>query len=557
MSELLVTRRELFGTLFIVTRAASGETVSRLHIGEDGRVTLMTGKVDMGQGSRTLLTQVVCEELGIPASQVTVVMGDTARVPDDGGTFASLTTPQTVPAVRAAARAAAKKRPAGRPAPLANVTGRDIVTGAKKYPSDFKLPGMKRATVTRPKRSGLPLRDELWAEYRSKSIPPKPGEGGRYPALIAQGDASSALDACECKLTAEYRTVNIAHVPMEPRAAVAKWNGNQVTVWTGTQVPFGVRRELATTLGIPEANVRIISMDFGGGFGGKHRAEVEIEAARLAKDSPVPVQVAWTREEEFTCSYCRPAAVVEITGGLDAAGKIHGWIHRNYNAGAPSLRPPYAIPNFSCEFHRSAVSPLKHGAYRSLAAVANTFARESHVDALARTVEQDPVQLRLRNIEDVRLREAIERAAQRFGWRNARGQGMSCNIEKDARLALFVEMDGRKVKRMVLALDVGAILNPDNLRNQAEGALIQGIGGALFEELKWDAHGITNGSLSRYRVPRFSDVPVVEVMLIDRPAIESAGAGEVSITVVAPAIAAALRRDSGEPLRSLPLLPSA
>jgi isoquinoline 1-oxidoreductase len=181
------------------------------------------------------------------------------------------------------------------------------------------------------------------------------------------------------------------------------------------------------------------------------------------------------------------------------------------------------------------------------------------VNELAALTQTDPLEFRLRNLEDTRLREALERAAERFGWGKTRvaAQGLACNLEKDARLALFVEMDESagdlKVRRMVFAYDVGAIVDPDGLRAQAQGGLIQGIGGALFEELQFDAHGITNARLASYRVPRFSDVPEIEVILIDRPEIPSAGAGEAPITVVAPAIALALQgRVSGD-LRSLPL----
>jgi isoquinoline 1-oxidoreductase len=316
-----------------------------------------------------------------------------------------------------------------------------------------------------------------------------------------------------------------------------------------------VRKELAGAFHIPEERIRVIAIDTGSAFGGKQRGECEVEAARLARDAGAPVRLSWTREEEFTAAYCRPAGIVEMTAGLDGSGRIHAWRHRNYNSGAASLRPPYTIPHFSCEYHRSE-SPLHQGSYRSLAGVANTFARESHVDALAGIAGQDALEFRLRNIEDGRLREALERAGERFGWgrRPGAAEGLACNLEKDGRLALFVAMDGVKVRRMVLALDVGAVLNPDMLRNQATGALIQGIGGALFEELTFDARHITNPRLSKYRVPRFSDVPEIEVILIDQPKIPSAGSGEAPITVVAPAIAAALRRQSGDSLRSLPLL---
>jgi isoquinoline 1-oxidoreductase len=180
------------------------------------------------------------------------------------------------------------------------------------------------------------------------------------------------------------------------------------------------------------------------------------------------------------------------------------------------------------------------------------------VDELASLAGQDPVAFRLKNITSARLREAIERAAERFGWGKRRAAaGMACNIEKGGHMALFVELvvDRGRVRllRMVNAFDCGAILNPNNLRNQVTGATIMGIGGALFEELRYDPTKVTNPSYSAYRVPRFSDVPPIEVILLDHREVTPAGAGESPITVVAPAIAAAMFRATGRRLRTLPL----
>jgi isoquinoline 1-oxidoreductase len=228
------------------------------------------------------------------------------------------------------------------------------------------------------------------------------------------------------------------------------------------------------------------------------------------------------------------------------------WEFHNYHSGAASLAPPYAIPNYWCGHHRSQ-SPLRVGPYRSLAAVANTFARETHIEELAAIAGQDPLEFRLRNLEEPRTRHAVERAAERFGWGKSRNAGMACNVEKGAHLALFAEVDGVRVLRMVMAFDCGAVLNPDGLRNQITGAIVMGLGGALFEELEYGEHAVSNGRFSRYRVPRFSDVPAIEVVLIDRREIAPAGAGESPITVVAPAIGAALFRAIGRRLRALPL----
>lgn len=620
-----ISRRELAGLaglLIPVEVEAEGQRLlaGRLHVAPSGGVTLYTGKVEIGQGCRTLLTACVAEEMRIPPGRVTVVMADTDLVPDDGGTYGSLTTPLTVPAVRKAAAAAREALGQGnaeltRPADwkvlgtsLANVNGRAIVTGALRFSSDVRLPGMLAGKAVRPEAYhaelvsfdaaeaqrlagvqvvreggflGVVAPDEMTAakaaalvraEWRTKpliempallehfrktSVPPVANLKTRYPPLLEGGSVEKGLMQSARRHQAAYTLPYIAHVPIEPRAAVAEWNAKGLTVHCGTQVPFGVRKQLAGALGIPESQVRVITCDTGTGFGGKHSAEVMLEAARLAKAAGKPVRVAWSREEEFVCSYCRPAGVIDVRSGISAEGAILAWDFHNYNSGPASLPFSYSIPNYCCAFHRSD-SPLRQGAYRSLAAAANAFARESHIDELAALAGQDPVEFRLRNLQDPRMREVLQRAAERFGWGKSRqAAGVAINLEKDGYNALMVELEvaARKVRllRMTMAFDCGAVLNPDNLRNQITGALIMGMGGALFEELLYDRTRVRNNRLSQYRVPRFSDVPPIEVILVDRREVTPAGAGESPITVVAPAIAAALFRATGKRIRALPL----
>jgi len=323
-----------------------------------------------------------------------------------------------------------------------------------------------------------------------------------------------------------------------------------------------VRSELARAFGIPETDVRIISTEVGGGFGSKHRGECLQEAARLARAVGQPVRVSWTREEEFRMSYCRPAGLVEASSGFTDDGTVTAWEFHNFNSGAAGIIPPYAFANHWNGYHAS--DPvLRQGPYRSLSAVLNNFARETQMEEMAKQLDMDAVEFRLKNIDNARLRAAIERAAERFGWANeqggnGRGFGMSANIEKGAHIALFIELesDGNeaRVLRAVIAFDCGAIINPDNLRHQIAGALIQGIGGALFEELRYDETRITNPHLSQYRVPRYADAPEIDIMLIDRRDEVSAGAGESPITMIAPAIGAALYQATGHRYRNLPML---
>jgi nicotinate dehydrogenase subunit B len=642
-----------------------------LHIGEDGTVTVYTGKVEVGQNIRTSLTQAVAEELSVAPSSIQMVMGDTKLTPYDRGTFGSLTTPVMnlqLRRVSAAARdvlvtlaakqwqvdpkalvaadgkvtdAAGKRSieyaalakgqlltatlPAEDPLipatqwkvagqSMAKVDGRDFVTGKHRYPSDQKLPDMLHGKVLRPSAFNATLvsldtkeaeqmagvvvahngnfvgvaaasvelasraLQTIKAEWKADPQPAnkelfdilkKTASQGADPTgdagHVNTGSIDEAMASAEHKLQQRYTVSYIAHVPLEPRAALAKWEGDTVTVWTGTQRPFGVRSELAEAFHMPEDHVRVLMPDTGSGYGGKHTGETAIEAARLARAAKRPVKLVWTREEEFTWAYFRPAGVMEVSAGLRKDGTITAWEFHNYNSGAAGIRTYYDIPNQRIQFHPSQ-SPLRQGSYRALAASANHFARESFMDELAHSLNIDPLQFRLKNLKNDRLRAVFEAGAKKFNWGSGRavdrGFGMGGGYEKLGNVATFVEVavdrkSGEvRVVRVVTAFECGAIVNPDNLRNQLEGANIMGLGGALFEAIEFENGKILNGRMSEYRVPRFSDVPLLETVMLDRKDLPSAGAGEAPIVGMAPAIANAIFDATGVRLRALPLVPN-
>jgi isoquinoline 1-oxidoreductase len=291
---------------------------------------------------------------------------------------------------------------------------------------------------------------------------------------------------------------------------------------------------------------------------------VAIEAARLAKAAGKPVKVAWTRQEEFTWAYFRPAGVIEVNGGVQKDGTVTAWECDNYNSGGSALRTPYDVANQRTAFHPSR-SPLRQGSYRALAATANHFARESHMDDLAHGVGMDPLDFRVKNLKDARLRAVLEAAAKQFGWGKkpdeGHGYGIAGGTEKGSYVASCAEVavdpsSGKvRVVRLVTAFECGAVLNPDHLKNQVEGAAVMGLGGALFEAIQYDDGKILNARFSRYRVPRFGDVPALEVVLLDRKDLAPAGAGETPIVAVAPAVGNALFQATGVRLRSLPMVP--
>ncbi|MFI5169587.1 MAG: molybdopterin cofactor-binding domain-containing protein [Vicinamibacterales bacterium] len=394
--------------------------------------------------------------------------------------------------------------------------------------------------------------------------PPENAREGRRGQPHVAGSVAEALPKAAHRLESTYTVAYIAHVPLEPRAAVADWKDGRLTVWVGTQRPFGVKSELAEAFKLAEDKVRVIVPDTGSGYGGKHSGEHAIEAARLARGVGRPVKLVWTREEEFRWAYFRPAGVIDVKSGADADGRLVAWEMHNYNSGSSSIRTLYEAPHQHIEFHPGR-SPLRQGSYRGLAATANHFARESHMDEIAATLKLDPLEFRLRNLKDARLRAVLEAAAERFGWAKAvnapgRGHGIAGGFEKGSYVAtaaeVRVEPSGAvTIVRLVASFECGAIVNPRHLESQVLGSVIQGMGGALFEAVEFDRGQILNPRLSRYRVPRFSDAPPLEVVLLDRKDLPSAGAGETPIVAVAPAIAGAIFAATGTRLRAMPLAP--
>jgi nicotinate dehydrogenase subunit B len=249
-------------------------------------------------------------------------------------------------------------------------------------------------------------------EYLKANTVEAPSRGrSRHDA----GSMGEGLAAADLKLERTYTVAYIAHAPLEPRAAVAEWTEGKLTVWTGTQRPFGVRSELAAAFRLPEESVRVMVPDTGAAYGGKHTGEAAVEAARLARAAGKPVKLVWTREEEFSWAYFRPAGVIEVRSGVRRDGTLTAWDFQNYNSGASAIRTLYEVPHQHVEFHASR-SPLRQGSYRALAATANHFARETHMDELAHAPALDPLEFRLRNLKDARLRAVLEKAAASFGW---------------------------------------------------------------------------------------------------------------------------------------------
>ena len=641
---------------------------SWIHIGEDGTVSVYTGKVEVGQNIRTSLSQIVAEELMVPVLSIKMIMGDTDLVPYDAGTFGSRTTPQMGTQLRKAAATArlalvdmaAKKwnttatgiriengmvvniatnektnygaltkgeqlmitisddaaviaakdwKVAGKSLP--KIDQRNFITGKHIYVSDMKLPGMLYGKVLRAPSYGAKLIDadlaqaknipgvivvkdgdfigvaapdiktatkamqSINAKWEEKKEHPSnanifdylvkniSGDNGRNSGTI-KGDVERGLTEADFKHSVKYNIHYIAHVPLEPRAAVAEWANEKLTVWTGTQRPFGVQEELAETFRLDKKKVRVIMPDTGSGYGGKHSGETAIEAARIAKEANKPVKVVWTREEEFVWAYFRPGGVIEVNAGVNKDGIINAWKFINYNSGGAGLDTQYKVTNKKVA-HVPSNTPLRQGSYRGLAATANVFARECHMDDLAHLIKMDPLEFRIKNLDDTRFIEVLQTAAKNFGWNGSKtdgnGYGVAGAFEKGGYVATCVEVKINsdkevKVVRVVQAFECGAIVNPHHLENQVMGSIVQALGGALFEAVEFANGKIINSALSAYRVPRFSDIPKIEIILIDRKDLASAGAGEAGIVGVAPAIRNAILNATGKALNNLPMLPN-
>ena len=567
--------------------------------------------------ARELLTQLAAEQWQVDAATLQVRDGEiTNKVTGQKLTYADLAkSTDVVDAFSKNIRsdvtvtAVGEWKVLGSPVPRPN--NRDLVIGTHRFPSDVVRLNMLYGKVLRPPSYGATLesidltvvkamKDVVVVQegqfvgfaapssYRAteamaaaaktaswKTVPhPSSKSIHAYLKEHAQtgrgrpntrGSIEKGLADAARTLTETYTLAYIQHIPMEPRAAVAEWNDGKLMVWAGCDGPYRARGDLARTFNMPAERVHVIIPDMGGGFGGKHSAEAAEEAARLAKAAGRPVSVRWTRAEEFTWAYFRPAAVIECKGGLDAKGSLIAWDFTNINAGGAAIDTPYNIPNTRIASVGTS-SPLKQGAYRCLAATGNNFARESFMDELAAVAGADPLAFRLAHLENPRIRTVLEAAAKHFNWAERRkkvtpelGVGLACGTEKNSVVAACVEVaiDRKrgeiKVHEVCEAFECGPIQNPANLTSQVQGCIVMGLGGALFEEIQFEDGKILNAGFAGYRVPRFREVPKIDVHLINKTDIPSAGGGETPIIALAPAIGNAVFAATGVRIRSMPM----
>lgn len=423
--------------------------------------------------------------------------------------------------------------------------------------------------------------------------------------LVEDGDVEHTLEQAAVQLKAAYYQPYHAHASIGPSCAVADVQEDQITIWSSTTGPYPLRSALAQMLGVPEGKVRIIRMEGAGSYGQNGADDVPADAAVLSQAVGRPVRVQWSREEEFTWEPKAPAMVMEVRGGLDAQGNINAW---DYHVWSPThvarprfagqllteqlisgqadtpprwsfgaernARTNYSFPSQRVTVHWLAKSPLRASAFRSLGGAENTFANESFMDELAAAAQVDAVQFRLRYLSDPRARQVLSAAAEKADWQTrpspqlkkkglVEGRGVAfARYENDqaivaciAEVQVDVATGAVSVQRIVVAHDCGLIINPDGLRNQIEGNVIQSLSRALKEEVKFEGSRITSVDWDSYPILKFSEIPEVEIILINRPDQPAVGAGEPSTITTSAALANAIFDATGARVRQIPFTP--
>ena len=570
-----------------------------------------------GAEAREVLIQLAAEQLQRPPAQLTakdgfVVDRDSAGIRLAYGALARGKRIERHLEKKPTLKSPAKCVVIGKP--LRRRDGLDKVTGKAKFAGDIRLPSMLYGKVLRPPVHGAQLKSvdvegartftgarviqdgnfiavvhptpdgAASALQRIKadfSVPEsKVDDGNILEHLMAQpgqgrvveqkGDLAKGREVAAVKFEETYFTPYIAHAPIETHSALAQVASDETTVWVSTQRPFGVQQEVARAIGLPEDKVRVITPLVGGGFGGKSAGPQAVEAARLSKLAGAPVQVVWSREEEFFYDTFRPAAFVKISSGLDSANRITFWDFQVFFAGDRSSQMIYDVPHLRTvstgSFGGGGPHPFGTGAWRGPGSNTNIFARESHIDIMAARVGMDPVEFRLKNLADPRMARVLKAAADTFKWTPARspskrGYGVALLDYLNTYVAAMAEVVVDKatgqirVKRVTVAQDLGQVVNPEGARMQMEGSIVMGLSSVLTEEIHFGGGNIKDRNFDSYEITRFSWVPEIETVLVDNPDLAPQGCGEPTITCVAPMIANALFDATGVRICRLPLTP--
>jgi isoquinoline 1-oxidoreductase len=568
--------------------------------------------------ARTILFEMAAEKLGVPRNQLSVENGEIFSSSDKNKrvTFAQLTAGQKI--TRKLEGKAVLRRPSeftiiGKSPARFDVRAK--VTGEAKFAGDYRFTDLLCAKVLRPPAHGAKLKsadtseaekmagvivvkeDDLIAvlhkdvetaeaaRARIKAdfeVPvnnvdentifadllPKAPKPTMPPQENAGDEAAGEKASAEIFEHTWYEGYG-AHAPIEPHAAVAWLEGDKINLHVSSQMPYMMQSQVASALKVPQDNVRVITPYVGGGFGGKSTAFVSTESARLAKAAGKPVLVSFTREEEFFYDAFRPASFIKIKSGVDANGRMSLWAADIYFSGDRSGEMFYDTANRIQRVYGSYMSfgpsahPFATGAWRAPGAGINVFARESQIDVMAAKIKMDPLEFRLKNTSDKRVRSVLEAAAERFGYKPApapsgRGIGIAVGLDAESFVAEIVEIElnaqgGIVVKRIVAAQDMGIVVHQEGAIMQMEGCIMMGLGYTLTEELQFRGGRVLTTNFHNYRIPRFSMLPKIEAFTIKNDELDPKGGGEPAICPVGAAVANALFDLAGARVFQLPL----
>jgi isoquinoline 1-oxidoreductase beta subunit len=410
---------------------------------------------------------------------------------------------------------------------------------------------------------------------------------GSGTVIRERGNMNDGWSRATQKLSATYRTPFATQTPMEVQGAVADVRGDNAKVWASTQAPSSVQSQAASAIGLKTEQVEVQPMYIGGGYGRKTFSDAAVDAARLSKAAGKPVRVAWSRADEFQYGHLRPPTLSQFEAGLDAQGNITAWDHKQASGlvlfsyfpaamryllgsdfgAARGALTEYDFANqrttaFLCEL------PVKTGPWRGLGLIANVFAVESFMDELAHAAKADPLEFRLRQLDEKseRMRAVLQAVAKKAEWGKplgeGRGRGIACCLDAGSYVAQVAEVTvnratGKvKVERVVTAFDCGLMVNPRNIEAQIEGNVMWGVSTALIEELVVKDGRLAPTNFDQYPIITMRDAPDTEHVLLNRPELPPSGVGEPPIGPVAAAVGNAIFNATGARLRQLPMTPT-
>ena len=566
--------------------------------------------------ARIVLIELAAEKLGIPVDQLDASEGKIfdKNNPDKSVTYEELTKGKKI------IRSLGKKPELKKPGQFKIIGKSHLridsikkVTGKALYTADVKLDGMKYARILRPPAHGAKLlssdtssakaidgvqlveeNDFIAVLHSDPEVAIKAVDAIKaeweIPSAIANDETIFAhilntatdsrvrheggnLDAgkkeAELLFEHEYHDGYKAHGSMETHAATAVYKDENIDMWVSSQTPFGTREEVAGQLGIPKEQVHIKQIFIGGGFGGKIYNRQAVEVARIAKMvEGTPVQLMWTRKEEFMYDMFRPAAVIKVNSGVTRDGKITYWDYHTYCAGDRGTELFYGIPNHkTTSWDGDNVHPFGTGAWRAPGNYTNTFGRESQMDIMAHKIGMDPLEFRLKNMSDQRARNSLELAAEKFGWTTQKppkgtGRGIAVGTDAGTLVTVIVEVDVNtstgetKVKRAVVGQDMGQVVNPEGTKIQAEGCVNMGLGYSLTEDVEFDWGKVKNENFDSYQLPVFSMIPeAIETHWVDAMDQPPQGGGEPAIICIGAAIGNAVFEACGARVFRMPITP--